>query len=71
MFPDSAIAQEMKCGPTKLSIITTFGLAPYLNELLLVELQEAPCFVISFDELLNQELQQEKKGLHCKVFQGR
>ena len=29
MFPDSAFAQKMNCGPTKLSYLICFGIAPY------------------------------------------
>ena len=47
MFPDSAIAQKMNCGPTKLSYLICFGIAPYFKQQLL---KEAQCYVISFDE---------------------
>ena len=56
MFPDSKIAQQWSCGATKLSYLITFGIAPYFKELLLAELTEAPCFVLSFDESFNPEL---------------
>ena len=56
----SIIAQKIKCGHTDLSYIIIFWLALYFKELLLVELQESPCFIVSFDESLNQELQQEQ-----------
>ena len=60
MFPDSSIAQHMSCGPTKLSYLISFGIGPYFKEILLRELKEAPCFVVSFDESFNQELQKEQ-----------
>ena len=34
MFPDSNITQGMSCGPTKLSYVITFGIVPYLKQLL-------------------------------------
>ena len=60
MFPDSIIAQHMSCGPTKLSYLISFGIAPYFMDLLLKELKDAPCFVISFDESFNEELEKEQ-----------
>lgn len=68
MFPDSTIAQHMSCGPTKLSYIISFGIAPYFRELLLTDLKQAPCFVISFDESFNQELQQEQMDFYVRYF---
>ena len=56
MFPDNKIAQQWSCGPTKLSYLITFAIAPYFKDLLLAELTEAPCFVLSFDESFNPEL---------------
>ena len=60
MFPDSIIAQRMSCGPTKLSYLISFGIAPYFMDLLLKALKDAPCFVISFDESFNEELEKEQ-----------
>ena len=60
MFPDSIIAQHMSCGPSKLSYLISFGIAPYFMDLLLKELKDAPCFVISFDESFNEELEKEQ-----------
>ena len=59
MFPDSAIAQKLNCGPTKLSYLICFGIASYFKQQLLKELKEAQCYVISFDESLNTELHEE------------
>ena len=68
MFPDSQIAQQWSCGPTKLSYLITFGIAPYFKELLFAELTEAPCFVLSFDESFNQELQKEQMDFVVRYF---
>ena len=40
MFPGSIIAQHMSCGPTKLSYLISFGIAPYFMDLLLKELKD-------------------------------
>ena len=68
MFPDSAIAQKMNCGPTKLSYLICFGIAPYFKQQLLKELKEAQCYVISFDESLNTELHEEQMDFLVRYF---
>ena len=51
MFPDSATA----FGSNKLSYMICFDIALYFKQQLLVELKENQCFVISFDESLNND----------------
>ena len=64
MFPDSIIAQHMSCGPTKLSYLISFGIAPYFMDLLLKELKDAPCFVIS---LMSLSMNLKRSGWTFKV----
>ena len=68
MFPDSIIAQHMSCGPTKLSYFISFGIAPYFMDLLLKELKDVPCFVISFDESFNEEIEKEQMDFIVRYF---
>ena len=68
IFPDSIIAQHMSCGPTKLSYLISFGIAPYFMDLLVKELKDAPCFVISFDESFNEELEKEQMDFIVRYF---
>ena len=68
MFPDSIIAQHMSCAPTKLSYLISFGITPYFMDLLLEELKDAPCFVISFDESFNEELEKEQMDFIVRYF---
>ena len=68
MFLDSIIAEHMSCGPTKLSYLISFGIAPYFMDLLLKELKDAPCFVISFDESFNEELEKEQMDFIVRYF---
>ena len=70
MFPDSSIAQGMSCGPTKLSYLITFGIAPYFKQLLVEDLKKAPCFVVLFDESLNTELHQEQMDFTVRYFKN-
>ena len=68
LFPDSVIAQKMNCGPTKLSYLICFGIAPYFKQQFLKELKEAQCYVISFDESLNTELHEEQMDFLVRYF---
>ena len=70
MFPDSKIAQGMSCGPTKLSYLITFGIAPYFKQLLVEDLKKAPCFVVLFDKSLNTELHQEQMDFTVRYFKN-
>ena len=58
----------MNCGPTKLSYLICFGIAPYFKQQLLNELKEAQCIVISFDESLNTELHEEQMDFVVRYF---
>ena len=41
MFPDNPIASKFTCGEKKCSYFTTFGIAPYVQELLALKLKSA------------------------------
>ena len=68
VFPDSRIAHNMSCGPTKLPYLFCFGIPPFFKQQLLRDLKKAPCFVISFDESFNQEVQKEQVDLTVRYF---
>ena len=70
MFPDSSIAQHMSCGPTELSYLISFGIAPYFRDLLLADLKQTSCFVVSFDESFNHELQKEQMDFTVRYFKN-
>ena len=70
MFPDSSIAQHMSCGPPKLSYLISFGIAPYFRDLLLADLKQTSCFVVSFDESFNHELQKEQMDFTIRYFKN-
>ena len=59
MFEDSQIAQSFSLGSTKLSYNITFGLAPYVKNLLLESVDEVIYYSLSFDESYNRIM---KKG---------
>ena len=53
MFPDSKIAKSSELGATKLKSVINFGIAAYFRDILYNHLQKSDCFVIYFDESLN------------------
>ena len=59
MFGDSQIAQSFSLGSTKLSYNVTFGLAPYIKNLLLESVDEVKYYSLPFDESYNRIM---KKG---------
>ena len=59
MFEDSQIAQSFSLGSTKLSYNITFGLAPYVKNLLLGSADEVKYYSLSFEESYDKIM---KKG---------
>ena len=70
MFPDSAIAQKMNRGPTKLSYLICFGIAPYFKQQLHKDRSSGFKFGEDrldtfFFDVLDQKI--AYKGLWCTV----
>lgn len=64
MFPDSQIARQFKCGPSKCSYLIKFGLSEYYRgEMLNLVKGRNGVFVVSFDESLNKTIQEEQMDL--------
>lgn len=68
MFPDSDIAQNFSCGPTKLSYSAVFGLAPYFQDELHRRLDKVKIYSISFDESFNSYSKNEQMDLIVRYF---
>lgn len=69
MFPDSVIAQKLKCGKTKCAYFIQFGLANFFKEDLCSKvLKLGAVFVVCFDESLNKVLQEEQMDLHLRFW---
>ena len=68
MFPDSKIARSFQLGPDKLRYMVNFGIAPYFKSLLVKRLNETDCYVISFDESLNDMTQSCEMDLLIRYF---
>lgn len=54
IFPDSDIAKNFKLGRTKSSYILCFGIAPFLENKLILKLKASDEFVMAFDEATNK-----------------
>lgn len=80
MFPDSNIASQVSLGRTKCHYLLCFGIAPYLEEILIRQVRDSEEYVAMFDESLNSVSQrcqmdvivrfwnQDKKEIVSKYF---
>ena len=55
-------------GATKLKYVINFGIAPYFRDILYNHLQKSDCFVISFDESLNDYTQNCQMDILIRYF---
>ena len=69
MFPDSEVAKNFSCSESKARYMATFGLAPYLLELLMEKVKD-DCFVLLFDESLNKKVQQKQLDIYLRFWNG-
>ena len=68
MFPDSRVAKSFQLSKTKCGYFITYGLAPYVKELLMKKIQSSPFFVLSFDESLNIIIQKKQMDLQVRFW---
>lgn len=61
MFPDSNIAKSYAQSETKMKYMIQFGLAPYLKEKLVYDVNSTP-FTFKFDETTNRQVQKQYDG---------
>lgn len=70
MFPDSAVASRFSCGEKKCAYLSTFGIRPYFQSLLLSKVKSANEYVLLFDESLNANLQSKQLDIHIRFWGG-
>lgn len=63
IFPDGKIASQFQLGKTKCAYMITFGIAPYVSELLYDALKEVPYYSLSFDESFNRVMKKSQMDL--------
>eukprot|EP00731_Ephydatia_muelleri_P009822 Em0005g408a len=66
---DSEVAKNFSCSESKARYMATFGLAPYLLELLMDKVKD-DCFVLLFDESLNKKVQQKQLDIYLRFWNG-
>ena len=57
MFPGSKIAKDMRLGADKVKYVINFGIAPVFKNALTESIKKSECYVVSFDESLNDNTQ--------------
>ena len=60
MFHDSQIAKSFQLSKTKCSYLVNYGIAPHFQQELVVSTKQSPYISLSFDESLNDILQEEQ-----------
>ena len=68
MFPDIKIAKSFELGATKLKYVINFRIVPYFRDILYNHVQKSDCFVISFDESLNNYTQNSQMDISIRYF---
>ena len=68
MFPDSEVAKSFQLSKTKCAYYVVFGLAQYLKELLVKYIKLSPFYLLSFDESLNNKLQEEQMDISIRFW---
>ena len=68
MFPDSVVAANFSCGPDKVKYLTNHGIAPWVKEKLIEQVDMSSLIVIGFDESLNKVTQTCQMDLHVRFW---
>ena len=63
MFPDSQVTKLFQLSKTKCVYYVVFGIASYFKELLVKDIKSSPFYLLSFDEILNNKLQEEQVNI--------
>ena len=68
MFPGSQVAKSFQLSKTKCDYYVVFGLIPYFKELLVKDVQLSQFYSLSFDEKLNNNLQEEQMDISFRFW---
>ena len=68
MFPDSAIAQTYSLGEDKIRYSINCGIGPHFKKILMDNIKNSDCYVISFDESLNKATQTSEMDMLVRYF---
>ena len=68
MFPGSQVAKSFQLSKTKCAYYVVFGLALYFKELLVKDVKLSQFYSLSFDEKLNNNLQEEQMDISFRFW---
>ena len=68
MFPDSEIVKLFSMGPDKLRYVVNHRLAPHFQQILKDNVSQSDCFVMLFDESVNDVTQTCKMDLMIRYW---
>ncbi len=68
MIPDSLIAKQYQCGERKSAYVTSFGIAPYLQNKLKEQILQEKLYVLLFDESMNRKNQEKQLDFHIRFW---
>ena len=71
MFPDSKIAKDMTIGTDKIQYVIKFGIAPIFKSMLFESIKLSECYVVCFDESLNDETQNCEMDVTIRFFDAK
>ena len=71
MFPDSKIAKDMTIGTDKIRYVINFGIAPIFKSMLVESIKLSECYVVCFDESLNNETQNCEMNVLIRFFDAK
>ena len=70
MFLGSQVAKSFQLSKAKCAYYVVFGLAPYFKELLVKDIKLSPFYSLSFNESLNNKLQEEQIDISIRFWDG-
>ena len=70
MFPDSQVAKSFQLSKTNCAYYVVFGLVRYFKEILVKDIKFSPFYSLSFDESLNNKLQEEQMDISIRFWNG-
>ena len=68
MFPDSQVSKSFQLSKTKCVYYAVFDLAQYFKEILVKDIKLSTFYLLSFDESLNNKLQEEQMNISIRFW---
>ena len=68
MFPDSQVSKSFQLSKTKCVYYAVFDLVQYFKEILVKDIKLSTFYLLSFDESLNNKLQEEQMNISIRFW---